>query len=99
MTRKEKLLQSLIITLAVLLLMFAVTWFSLAPTATSAAAAPTLTPAPVVMPTPNTQHWLLENDGDVAYLLTQPGCNLIEQELGEDSRVFTLECDPVKDGE
>jgi len=45
------------------------------------------------------QYWQLLNDGDTAYLLTYPGCNLIEQELGEDSRVFTLECDPAKDGE
>jgi len=47
----------------------------------------------------STQHWQLLNDGDTAYLLTYPGCNLIEQELGEDSRVFTLECDPAKDGQ
>jgi len=47
----------------------------------------------------DTQYWQLLNDNDQAYLLTQPGCNLIEQELGEDARLFTLECDPVKDGE
>ncbi len=93
-TQSDRFLIYRLIILALLCLTFAITWFSIHPVAVDAAPAPTAT---VTTPAPITQHWLLENDGDMAYLLTQPGCYLTMQELGEDSRVFTLECDPVRD--
>lgn len=92
MTRKEKLLQLRLIALALLALIIAVTWFSLAPTATNAAAAPTATPAPVV----TDGHCALLEDGDTCYIVTLPGCNWTMTKFGPDSMGLELECDPVR---
>ncbi len=92
----NKYLLHWLIVLSLFMIMFFVTWFSVAsPVAVDAAPAPTATPV-TIEAVPQDGHCTLLIDGDTCYIVTLPGCNWVLTRYGQDSMGVTLECDPVK---